>query len=59
MINFIAKFAAIGFAVAIVGAVLGLDGASAADLAFCRRSGCGLPFSWSFRMRLSVARYSN
>jgi hypothetical protein len=30
MLNFIAKFAAIGFAVAIVGAVLGLDGASLA-----------------------------
>jgi hypothetical protein len=42
MLNFIAKFAAIGFAVAIAGAVLGLDGASAADLAFCRQSGCGL-----------------
>jgi len=40
MLNFIAKFAAIGFAIA--GAVLGLDGASAADLAFCRQSGCGL-----------------
>jgi hypothetical protein len=33
-LKFIAKFAAIGFVIAVVGAVLGLDGATAADIGF-------------------------